>query len=49
MINHVERGVVPLHDAAGVNCNKGVTTDIITQGSSICAKVRMLDDNASVI
>ena len=24
---HLERGVIPLHDAVGINCEKGSTTE----------------------
>ena len=35
---------MPLHDVVGVNCNKGATTEIKVQVSSIWAKGCMLDD-----
>ena len=25
--SHLERGVMPLHDAVGINCEKGITTE----------------------
>ena len=30
---HMERGVMPLHDAVGINCEKGATTE--NQGSAV--------------
>ena len=30
---HLERGGVPLHDAVGINCKKGVTNEI--QGADV--------------
>ena len=30
---HMERGVMPLHDAVGINCKKGATT--ANQGSGV--------------
>ena len=30
---HMERGWMPLHDAVGINCKKGVTTE--NQGSGV--------------
>ena len=30
---HLERGRMPLHDAVGINCKKGVTTG--TQGAGV--------------
>ena len=30
---HMKRGGMPLHDAVGINCKKGVTTE--NQGSSV--------------
>ena len=30
---HMERGGMPLHDAVGINCNKGATTE--NQGSGV--------------
>ena len=35
---HMERGGMSLHDAVGINCKKGATTEIQTQLSSIWAK-----------
>ena len=35
---------MPLHDAVGVNCNKGATTEIKVKVSSIQAKGCMLND-----
>ena len=29
---------MPLHDAVGINCKKGATTEIKTQLSRICVK-----------
>ena len=34
---HMERGGMPLHDAVGINCKKGATTEHQTQLSSIWA------------
>ena len=31
--HHLERGLMSLHDAVGVNCTKGVTTEI--QGADV--------------
>ena len=30
---HLERGGMPLHDAVGINCNKGTTTE--NQGADV--------------
>ena len=30
---HLERGVIPFHDAVGINCEKGATTE--NQGSVV--------------
>ena len=30
---HMERGAIPLHDAVGINCKKGSTTE--NQGSAV--------------
>ena len=35
---HQERGGIPLHDAVGINCKKGATTENQGQMSSIWAK-----------
>ena len=35
---HMERGGIPLHDAVGMNCEKGVTTENQDQLSSRWAK-----------
>ena len=32
-VYHMERGVMPLHDAVGINCKKGTTTE--NQGSAV--------------
>ena len=39
---HMERGGKPLHDAVGINCEKGATTEIKVQVSSLWAKGRIL-------
>ena len=39
---HMERGGMPLHDVVGINCEKGATSEIKTQLSSIWAKECML-------
>ena len=33
VVNHMERGGMPLHDAVGINCEKGATTE--NQGSGV--------------
>ena len=35
---HMERGGMPLHVVVGINCKKGVTTEVKDQLSSVCAK-----------
>ena len=35
---HLERGGTPLHNAVGINCKKGATTEIKAQMSSMWAK-----------
>ena len=39
---HLEWSVMPLHQAAGINCKNGATTEIKAQMSSIWAKGCML-------
>ena len=41
---HLEMGWMQLHDAVGVNCKKGVISDIKEQVSSISHKGCMLDN-----
>ena len=40
---HLEKDGMPLHDAVGVNCKKGTTTDMKAQTPSIRDKGCMLD------
>ena len=35
---HIERGGIPLHDAVGINCKNGATTENLGSVSSIWAK-----------
>ena len=46
---HLNRGGTPLHDAVGLNCEKGATGDVKAQMPSIWAKGCMFDNHASVI
>ena len=41
---HLERGRMPLHDAVGINCKNGATTENQGAGVSIWAKRCMFDD-----
>ena len=34
---HLQRGGMPLHDAVGINCQKGATTDFKAEMSSVWA------------
>ena len=43
---HLERGLMPLHDAVWVNCEMGAAIVIKTRVPNICAKVHMLDNCA---
>ena len=43
---HMERGGMPLHDAVGINCKKGATTE--NQGSGVKLRV-YLDDWVCVL
>ena len=45
---HLERGGMSFHDALGINCKKGATTENQSQVSSIRAKGCMFDDCAYV-
>ena len=46
---HLERGGIPLHDAAGVNCKKGATTVKKGVDANYMDKVCLLDDCVCVI
>ena len=39
---HLERGGMPLHDAVGINCKNGATTENQGQMSCMCAQACML-------
>ena len=42
--DHMERGGMPLHDAVGINCKKGATTENQGSGVKYTGKVVHLDD-----
>ena len=46
---HMERGVIPLHDAVGINCKKGATTENQGSGVKYMGKGVYLDDCVCVL
>ena len=46
---HMERGGMPLHDAVGINCKKGATTENQGSGVKYMGKGVYLDDCACVL
>ena len=46
---HLERGRMPLHDAVGINCKKGATTENQGSGVKYVGKWVYLDDYVCVL
>ena len=46
---HMERGGMPLHDAIGINCKKGATTEYQGSGVKYMGKGVYLDDCVCVL